>query len=101
MPTDPFDELGKTAQQCAIDVAVAVSILSIRVPAVNNKAFYELIIREFASTYSLPANTARYALKHVGKALFENEWTFSAEKVQQQFITRFRQVTGTDGVEAP
>jgi hypothetical protein len=95
----PFDELNKTDQQCAIDVAVAVSILSVRIPAANNKTFYDWVIKEFAVTNTLPQNLARYALKHVGTALFNNDWAFSVEKSNQQFTTRFRQITadGTNG----
>lgn len=88
MISEPFNELNETDKQRAIDCAVAVVILSTRIPTVG-KSLHEWLIAEFANSYKLPAQVVRYALRHIGEALYDSDWAYSVTKQDQKLITVF------------
>ena len=87
--TRAFDQLSEADQKAAIDIMVALAVLSTRIPSVQ-KPLTDYIMTEFASCHNLSKNIVKYALMDVGAALFIQDWNFTATKASNQFITQFQ-----------
>jgi hypothetical protein len=97
--TRPFDQLNPEDQMAAIDVAVSTVLIGLRIPSAN-KPLYDFIATEFASCRQLPANVVRYALRSLGRELFDQDWTLTIEKREGRVVTKFSTQTpilGADG----
>jgi hypothetical protein len=67
-----------------------------------SKLVYDYIASEFASSRSLPPNVVKYALRSLGRRLFEQDWTIVIEKTGKGVVTTFTPVQpGGDSEEAP
>jgi hypothetical protein len=95
----PFEELNETDRECAIDCAVAVTVLAARIPSVS-KPLYDYLITEFAAAYNLPKNSVRYALRDIGQTLYDTDWGFSVTKKEEKLITLFVPADSGDGAGA-
>ena len=91
----PFEQLSEADQKAAVDIGVAVSVLGTRLNC--GKELYDFVATEFVRRYSIPANIAKYALREVGKSLFTNDWTFTAEKKAGGLTTSFQRSEDRDG----
>jgi hypothetical protein len=90
---EPFEQLSPEDQKTAIDLTVAVSLLVTRLPALSELVF-NAIIEEFSVQYELPKNTARYALRSLGRTLFATSWTCTITKdFEDNITTHFKQVS--------
>jgi hypothetical protein len=96
--TRPFDQLSPEDQRAAIDVAVSTVLIGLRIPSVD-KPLYDFIATEFANSRQLPANVVRYALRSLGRELFDQNWTLTIEKHGDGVTTKFTpiQINGADG----
>jgi hypothetical protein len=83
-----FEELNQTDRECAIDCAIAATVLAARIPSCG-KPLYDWLITEFASTYNLPKNAARSALRDISQQLYKTDWGFSVTKKEEKLITLF------------
>ena len=83
-----FEELNQTDRECAIDCTVATVILASRIPSCS-KPLYDWLITEFATTYNLPRNAVRWALRDIGQRLYGTDWAFSVAKKDEKVITVF------------
>lgn len=96
----PFEELSATDQKTAIDIAVAASLIVTRLPAISELVF-DAISREFAAFYDIRSNIAKYALRSIGKTLFQTQWTCTITKdAAGKIVTQFQQgdqLPGTNG----
>jgi hypothetical protein len=94
---EPFEQLSPEDQKTAIDLTVAVSLLVTRLPALSELVF-NTIIEEFSVQYDLPKNTARYALRSLGRTLFATSWTCTITKdFEDNIATHFKQESGPVG----
>jgi hypothetical protein len=97
--TRPFDQLNPEDQMAAIDVAVSTVLIGLRIPTAN-KPLYDFIATEFAGCRQLPANVVRYALRSLGRELFDQDWTLTIEKHGAGVVTKFNtspSILGADG----
>jgi hypothetical protein len=92
----PFEELNKSDRESAIDCTVATVILASRIPSCG-KPLYDWLITEFASTYGLPKNAVRWALRDIGQRLYGTDWAFSVTKREERVITLFLPVKSPGG----
>jgi hypothetical protein len=91
-----FEELNQADRQRAIDCAIAVAILSTRIPAAG-KPLYDWLAAEFATTYNLPKNAVRSVLRDIGQQLYKTDWGFSVTKKEEKLITLFVPVESSGG----
>lgn len=91
--TDPFDLLSEDEQKAAIEVAVAVTLLELRMPSAA-QLLYDLVADEFATTYILSHNVTKYALQSLGRRLMAQNWTLVIEKNQDKVSTIFTPGSG-------
>jgi hypothetical protein len=95
-----FEELNQADQECAIDCAVAATVLAARIPSVG-KPLYDWLASEFATTYNLPNNIVRSVLHDIGQTLYKTDWGFSVTKKEEKLITLFVPVeASSDGAGA-
>jgi hypothetical protein len=92
----PFEQLGAEDQKAAIDVGVCVTVLGTRVPSCG-KPLFDFVATEFVSSYKLPPNMGKYALRQMGRSLFDSDWTFTVEKKGDALVTRFERTGSNDG----
>jgi hypothetical protein len=84
----PFDELSGDDQKTAVDVAVALIAIGIRIPS-TTKAMYDYVASEFARSQTLPSNKVRYALRDLAKTLSTENWTWEISKKEMTIVTKF------------
>jgi hypothetical protein len=82
-----LEELHEGDREAAIDISCALSVLMARLPAISEPMF-EFLISEFSHQYGLPRNRTRYALKNLGRRLFEVNWTYEVSKQGPKLITK-------------
>lgn len=92
----PFEQLSEADQKAAIDIGVCVAVLGTRVPSCG-KPLFDYVATEFVSSYNLPPNIAKYALRQIGRSLYTSNWTFTVEKRGNELVTRFERPGNEDG----
>jgi hypothetical protein len=92
----PFEELNQADRECAIDCAVAATVLAARIPNVS-KPLFDYLIAEFAAAYNLPQNSVRYALRDIGQTLYDTDWGFLVTKKEEKLITLFVPAEASSG----
>src|SRR4029077_1830466 len=89
--SDAFDALNELDQKAAIDVAVGLVVIGLRITTID-KALYDFIATEFSSSRGLPSNPVKYALRSLGRRLYEQDWTMTIEKTGKGVTTHFAPV---------
>lgn len=85
----PFEELSEQDQKIAIELAAIGSLLVTRLPMLSNEVF-DVLTTEFAATYNIPANLAKYAMRSISKELFKTSWDFTIKKnLESEIHTEF------------
>lgn len=87
----PFTQLAPADQQAAVDIGVALAVIEARVSL--SKSFTDRLIIEFAGSRKISLQLARYALRHVGAALFDQDWEYHCSKKATGLTTEFRQTS--------
>ena len=86
--SDAFEELSRKDQEAAIDAAIAVILLGVRIPTVG-KELHDYIATEFTSCHGLPRNVVKYAFRSLGQSLFKDNWTLIIQKSGKGLTTKF------------
>ena len=86
--SDAFEQLNHKDQKSAIDLAVATIVVGLRIPS-TGKPLYDWMATEFASTYSIPPNVAKYALRSLGRRLMDQNWELTITKNGDGVTTSF------------
>lgn len=92
----PFSQLSDEEQKAAIDVAVALSVIAVRIPSVQ-KALTDYIVTEFTSCHNLSPNIAKYAFRELGANLFNQDWHFGVTKAGERVTTQFQPLETSGG----
>lgn len=86
--SNPFNQLSDEDQAAAIDVAISAVLIGLRMPSAG-KPLYDYIATEFAASRGLPANIVRYALRNLGRDLYDQDWTMTITKTGPAMKTHF------------
>jgi hypothetical protein len=84
----PFEQLNEADQKAAMDVAIATVLISLQIPSAG-QPLYDFLVNEFARCHGLPRQVVRYALRHLGQALYTQNWTLTVQKAESKVVTKF------------
>lgn len=95
MKTSPFEELSVEMQKAATDVGCLATALGVRLPSAG-KPLFDFVCEEFLKSYAL-GNSGKYALREVGKELWNSDWEFTITKRGKRLVTKFEKLQGGNG----
>jgi hypothetical protein len=86
--TGPYEQLNDADQKAAMDVAIATVLISLQIPSAG-QPLYDYLVAEFSKSHGLPRQVVRYALRHLGQALYSQDWTLTVQKAESKVVTKF------------
>jgi hypothetical protein len=87
---DPFTSLSEQDKKVAVDLSVALTVVTCHCFDALTKDLEERIIDSIAARGSLSRNTVKYAMRQLGQTLLRQNWIFSVDKEEANIRTQFR-----------